>query len=48
MHRQHSCLVMKPTGAPQPAQSRCRLPTGTARGGHRGGMDRPRAEAALG
>ncbi len=42
MHRQHSCLARKPTGAPQSAQSRCRLPTGTARDDHRGGMDRPR------
>jgi hypothetical protein len=48
MHRQHSCLSRKPTEAPQSAQSRCRLPTGTARDVHRGGMDRPRAEAALG
>jgi hypothetical protein len=48
MHRQQSCLARKPTGAPQSAQSRCRLPTGTARHDHKGGMDRPRAEAALG
>jgi hypothetical protein len=48
MHWQQSCRLMKPTGAPQSAQSRCRLPTGAARGDHKGGMDRPRTEAALG